>query len=118
MLLALQIQSFVSAYSFDITSHNIHRTDTQLHYIIALKGESYHKASMSRFQIKSICVSNPIRPSAFVTAPESIYFVWKPHLTVCLITFQKINTTLLGVAIEVMILLVVKIMDASIYTTK
>jgi hypothetical protein len=74
MLLALQIQSFVSAYCFDIAPHSIYRMDTQLHYIIALKGEFYHKASMSRFQIKSICVSNPIRPYAFVMAPESIYF--------------------------------------------
>ena len=76
---ALQIQSVVSAYSFGIASQSIHQTDTvlltQLHYIITLKGESYHKASISRFQIKSICVSNPIRPSLLVMVHESIYGV-------------------------------------------
>jgi len=120
MLPALQIQSFVSAYSFGIASQSIHRMDTilltQLHYIITLKGESHHKASISRFQIKSIRVSNPIRPSIFVTVHESIYGVWKPHLTVCLITVQEMNNTLLGVAVEVMLLLVLTMMDVSIHT--
>jgi hypothetical protein len=79
ILPALQIQSIVSAYSFDIASQSIHRMVTipvtQLHYIIILKGKSHHKTSISRFQIKSICVSNPIRPSVFVTVNESIYGV-------------------------------------------
>jgi len=121
MLPALQIQSFVSAYSFDIASQSMHRMDTilltQLHYITTLKSKSHHKVSISRFQIKSICISNPIRPSIFVTVHESIYGVWKPHLTVCLITDQEMNTTLLGVVVEVMVLLMVTMMDASIHTT-
>ena len=76
---ALQNQSVVSAYSFVIASQSIHQTDTvlltQLHYVITLKGESYHKASILRFQIKSICVSNPTRPSLLVMVHESIYDV-------------------------------------------
>jgi len=122
ILPAFQIQSFVSGYSFGIASYSIHRMDTvlltQLHYIITHKGESCHTASISHFQIKSICVSNPTRPSVHITVHESIYGVWNPHLTLCLITGQEINTALLGVAVEIMVLLVVTMMDASIHTTK
>lgn len=79
ILQVLQMQSFVSDCSFGITSHRIHRMDTvlltQIHYIITHKGESCNTASISHFQIKSICVSNPIRPSVHVTVHESIYGV-------------------------------------------
>jgi hypothetical protein len=42
---------------------------TQLHYIITLKVESYHKALIMRFQIKSICTSNQIRTSVICHGP-------------------------------------------------
>ena len=61
-------------------------------------------------------VWNPIRPSEYVMVHESIYGVWNPHLTLCLITCHEIYTSLLGVAVEVMVILEVTMMDASIHT--
>jgi hypothetical protein len=91
---------------------------TQLHYIITLTVESYYKASILRFQTKSFCTSKQIRPSESCHGPR--INIWRMNITphVLFITGQEVHATLLGVAVEVMVLLVVTLMDVSIHTIK
>jgi hypothetical protein len=104
---ALLIQSRFSGYYFGVASHSIHQMDTvfltQLHYIITLKAESYYKALILRFQIKSICTSNQIRPSEICHGPriKILRMNTKPHGL--FITCQEVYDFLFGVAVEVMV---------------